>query len=286
MHHMLRHSDLPGCTSTTHQAILSSTSDSYGSRTLNGARLLLARTLAGASLVSVLTFVPAATPVTATVNTAPAAVFALAGASAINSAVGGVEESGSAFSMQTTTATTARVAVEVANVRSGPGLDYDKVGKLPSGVIVTLIERKADWFKVRSPAGATGWMTQEALAMDEAAAAEVITAKSTPAAPAAVQAVTSSANVHLRRGPGKQFDSLGKLPKGLSLDLLGRQNSWYQVETPAGALGWITADYLQIPSGVADRVPAAVVGSGPAAPAPAAAVPSVIARPRRRAGGS
>ena len=101
--------------------------------------------------------------------------------------------------------------------------------------------------------------------------------RSLPGGPARNEAVTGSANVHLRRGPGKEFASLGKLPKGLSLDLLGRQNSWYRVKTPAGALGWVTADYLQIPSDVADRVPAdaAVVGSGPAAPAPAEAAPSV-----------
>ncbi|HZG65594.1 MAG TPA: SH3 domain-containing protein, partial [Herpetosiphonaceae bacterium] len=98
--------------------------------------------------MSVLTFVPAATPVTTIVHTAPAAAFALAGASAMNGAIGGVEEYGNAFSTPAAAATTARVAVEVANVRSGPGLDYDKVGKLSSGVIVTLIEHKADWFKV------------------------------------------------------------------------------------------------------------------------------------------
>jgi murein DD-endopeptidase MepM/ murein hydrolase activator NlpD len=113
------------------------------------------------------------------------------------------------------------------------------------------------------------------LALDEGSAAEVVATTNTPAKPLALEAITTDEDVNLRRGPGKEFSSLGKLPKGLSVDLLSRQGQWYRIETPAGVLGWMTGDYLQIPTGVVERVPVLSTGVGGThadpAPAPVAA---------------
>lgn len=217
---------------------------------------------------------------------APAAAFALAGLTGMGGAIGGVDEHATAepvafvgrentvvFRTTAATPNKARIAVDVANMRSGPGLTYDKIGKLPNGIVVTVLERSADWFHVRSPAGAVGWVALAVLVLDEGSTEKVVAAKNTPAKPMVLHATTTAGAVNLRRGPGTGFASLGKLPKGLSVDLLSRQARWYRVETPAGVLGWVTADFLQIPTGVAEQVPASAeaVGSGAA---PVAAVQS------------
>jgi murein DD-endopeptidase MepM/ murein hydrolase activator NlpD len=270
--------------SATRPDAISSSLESTQSQSLVHIRRLLAGTLTAASLVSTLVFAPAGARTGITVQAAPAAAFAMAGLTGMNGAIGGVEEhnidrlqaqagreNNVVFRTAATIPTKARIAVDVANVRSGPGLDYDKIGRLPNGVVVTLIERKTDWYHVRSPAGAVGWVALEVLAIDPNTAAEVVSAKSTPAKPTALQAVTTQGALNLRRGPGTEFAILGKLPKGLRVDLLSRQNHWYRVETPAGVLGWVTADYLQLPAGVAERVPAASAVGGTA---PVAAVES------------
>lgn len=55
--------------------------------------------------------------------------------------------------------------------------------------------------------------------------------------------VTANENdVNIRSGPGTDFDVIGTLPTGESLEIIGRNadSSWWQVSTPNG-IGWIFA---------------------------------------------
>ena len=49
------------------------------------------------------------------------------------------------------------VKVNEGNVRSGPGTDYDKIGKVVRDVILKKVETDGDWFKVSHPE-LTGWI--------------------------------------------------------------------------------------------------------------------------------
>ena len=49
------------------------------------------------------------------------------------------------------------VKVPTGNVRSGPGTEYDKVGKVVRDVIFRVVERQGDWVKVSHPK-LTGWI--------------------------------------------------------------------------------------------------------------------------------
>lgn len=49
------------------------------------------------------------------------------------------------------------VKVEEGNVRSGPGTNFDKIGKVVRDVIMKRIDRDGDWFKVSHPE-LTGWI--------------------------------------------------------------------------------------------------------------------------------
>ena len=45
------------------------------------------------------------------------------------------------------------------NLREGPGLEYEIITKLPKDASLILLERKADWNKVKIPStGQTGWV--------------------------------------------------------------------------------------------------------------------------------
>lgn len=50
------------------------------------------------------------------------------------------------------------IAVSKANVRSGPGPDYDVVDKLEYGTVVVQLRTKGDWYRVRIPSGQYGWV--------------------------------------------------------------------------------------------------------------------------------
>ncbi len=49
------------------------------------------------------------------------------------------------------------VKVKDGNVRSGPGTNYDKVGKVVRDVILRNTDRKGDWVKIAHPK-LTGWI--------------------------------------------------------------------------------------------------------------------------------
>ena len=50
-----------------------------------------------------------------------------------------------------------------ANIRSGPGTGYERIGGLPYGTEVTILKSSGDWCQVRTPSGATGWAFGELL---------------------------------------------------------------------------------------------------------------------------
>ncbi len=275
---MLSHADLPSCTSPAHDATTGRSTTSV-SRYLPVPRRLLVKALLSIGVPAALlsTALPAATPAAQNLD-APAAVFALAGTTAAFLGDAGIADADPDLAQLDTIEgtldfgapagrpTTAKISAEAANVRSGPGLSYKTIGRLPSGTVVTIIEGKADWYKVRTPAGSIGWISQEVLAVDTTAATNAAPAKETPAKSAA-SATTNNSAVSLRNGPGTKYAILGKLPKGSALNLLGKQGSWYKVQTVAGTTGWVAADFVALGSSGSAPAPAvAVTKNVPAAP--------------------
>ena len=50
------------------------------------------------------------------------------------------------------------VKVQIANLRSGPGQNYDPVATVKSGVVFDLIKREGDWLQLRHADGTEGWI--------------------------------------------------------------------------------------------------------------------------------
>lgn len=153
------------------------------------------------------------------------------------------------------------VTVEVANLRSGPSTDYQRLGKLRQGQTVKLLGRSGQWFQVETSNGTKGWMHGELLQV-EAGVASTLAAVNV-AAKVRIGTVVDD-QVHLRSGPGTQHESLGKLGRGTQLEILREENGWYRVATARGNVGYITARFFKPGQ-------AAVVAAAPAAPAAAAA---------------
>lgn len=49
------------------------------------------------------------------------------------------------------------VKIDKGNIRSGPGTDYDQIGKVVRAVILQKVEEKGDWLKIYHPQ-LTGWI--------------------------------------------------------------------------------------------------------------------------------
>lgn len=53
------------------------------------------------------------------------------------------------------------VKVNLANMRLGPGTNYEVVARVKYGVVFTPVEREGDWVKVKHEDGTSGWLFDE-----------------------------------------------------------------------------------------------------------------------------
>ncbi|MBC8163807.1 MAG: SH3 domain-containing protein [Roseiflexaceae bacterium] len=69
------------------------------------------------------------------------------------------------------------------NLRQGPGTAYARVTKLGANIQLDLLGRYADWFKVQTPDGKTGWVSNELVAVSDYVARRVALVRDIPALP-------------------------------------------------------------------------------------------------------
>jgi cell wall-associated NlpC family hydrolase len=148
----------------------------------------------------------------------------------------------------------ATIAAEIANVRGGPGTEYDKVTTLPAGAALQLVARYDDWYKAQADGGQVVWVAAELLDTDIFAAEFLPEATSIPAPPPPKVAQVFEEGVNLRDGPSTSYVGMTKLSAGMRLDLVSRYEDWYQVQTPEGQIGWVTSQFLAIGPGITERV--------------------------------
>jgi len=55
------------------------------------------------------------------------------------------------------------VRVNTANMRTGPGTNYEVMATVRYGVIFEPVERRRDWIKVKHADGTTGWISEQLL---------------------------------------------------------------------------------------------------------------------------
>ena len=148
----------------------------------------------------------------------------------------------------------AMIVAESANVRGGPGTNYDKVGVLPAGTPLQVLAHIDGWYQARGPDSRIIWLAAELLDLDPAVADFLPEATNIPTPPPAKIGLAAEEGLNLRDGPGTTYIGMTKLQSGVQLDLLARYDDWFQVQTPEGQAGWVLGQYLAIGPGVVERV--------------------------------
>jgi uncharacterized protein YraI len=125
------------------------------------------------------------------------------------------------------------------NIRRGPGMFHKKFLLLPEGQSLEIVGRNADssWWQVSTPEG-LGWVAASVTTASNVEGIDIPVVEM----PSGPLVTASEGNVNLRRGPGTEYEKVGLLPSGESLQIIGRNTdaSWWQVSTPDGP-AWIAA---------------------------------------------
>jgi SH3-like domain-containing protein len=112
------------------------------------------------------------------------------------------------------------VAVEKANVRSGPGTGHDVLWSVGKYYPVDTVRTSKGWYQIRDFEGDMGWIHGSLL-------------KKIPSV------IVTGATVNVREGPETNFKVLFQAEKGVSFKLLKTQKKWLKVRHADGDVGWI-----------------------------------------------
>ncbi|KPJ78510.1 MAG: hypothetical protein AMJ54_03275 [Deltaproteobacteria bacterium SG8_13] len=112
------------------------------------------------------------------------------------------------------------VKAGIANVRSGPGTQYEILWKIEQYHPLEVLTKSDQWIQFRDFEGDIGWVHQSLVA-------------SIPAV------ITRSDKCNVRSGPGTTFSILLTVERGIPFKVLQRQGKWLQVRHADGDQGWI-----------------------------------------------
>lgn len=108
----------------------------------------------------------------------------------------------------------------IANMRSGPGTNYDVLWQVEQYHPVIIIKKKGNWYKIKDFENDEAWLHKSLLGKIES----VITIK-------------KKCNVRSKAGTKSRI--LFTVEKGVPFKILKREGSWIKIEHADGDVGWI-----------------------------------------------
>ncbi len=150
------------------------------------------------------------------------------------------------------------------NVRSGPGMSYERVTVISNGTQVTLLGRDSfgGWLKVRLANNSEGWVGASYISTSTVIATLPVVGVSTPTPtptpsptppPATgVTGIVATYGLNMRTGPSTSFPVVLALSQGMTVPVTHRnaEATWVRVTLPGGAVGWVSAPYLTLSTAV------------------------------------
>lgn len=125
-----------------------------------------------------------------------------------------------------------RVAVNVpeANMRSGPGMQYDTLWKAEQYTPLEVLEKDktGEWIFFKDFEGTKAWVNKSLVSKMDT----VITK------------LAKQETCNIRKEPNANSDVLFKVERGVPFKVLKRQNDWIRVQHTDGDIGWIHKDLV------------------------------------------
>lgn len=151
-------------------------------------------------------------------------------------------------------ANTAVVNVNVLNVRSGPGTDFQIMTTVTRDTRLTVLKQQGDWLNVALPNGQVGWIfaTYATLAENGQAQGETKIQR---------LATVNVSALNARSAPTTEAERLALLPRGATVKVIGEQDDWLQVELVSGETAWIAGWFVDISTVELPAVPGNPGGS-------------------------
>ena len=133
---------------------------------------------------------------------------------------------------------TAIVKATSLNIRSGAGLNYNKVGTVLKGAKVTILKTSGSWCQIKVN-NVTGWVSSEHLEVT------LNSNNSSGSSTANKTGVITATSLNIRSGAGLNYDKVGTVLKGAKVTILKTSGSWCQIKVN-NVTGWVSSEYVKV----------------------------------------
>lgn len=112
------------------------------------------------------------------------------------------------------------ISAPIANIRSGPGTNFDVIWKVERYYPVLVLERQGNWCKIEDFEGDKGWLHDSLLDRTKTV-------------------IVKNNNCNVRSGPGTDFPVVFRAKQGVPFKCLKTQGGWLNIEHADSDTGWI-----------------------------------------------
>ena len=128
------------------------------------------------------------------------------------------------FSINTVWAKKLAIKASVANIRSGPGTNYEVLWQVEQYTPLLILDKdkSGSWYYIKDYEGTIGWLHKDLLVKMDT----VITKP-------------REERCNVRSGPGTNYDVVFKAVKGVPFKVLERKGNWIHIRHVDGDTGWI-----------------------------------------------
>jgi SH3-like domain-containing protein len=112
------------------------------------------------------------------------------------------------------------VSAAIANVRSGPGTQYDVLWQVEKYFPFNVLKKEKSWVYFEDFEGDRGWLHESLIGKIPAV-------------------VTTIAQGNVRSGPGTENKVLYTVERGTPFKVTGKKGNWLEIEHAKGYRGWI-----------------------------------------------
>jgi SH3-like domain-containing protein len=112
------------------------------------------------------------------------------------------------------------VSVSIANIRSGPGTNYDTLWQVNKYYPISVIKKVGSWLKFVDFEGDKGWIKNTLV-------------RKIPTV------ITIKEDCNIRSGPGTKYQIVFKAERGVAFKVIKEEGRWIHVRHADGDKGWI-----------------------------------------------
>lgn len=128
---------------------------------------------------------------------------------------------------------TGRVAADTLNVRAGPNINYEILGRMNRGETVVIVGSEFEWHEIELPSSYKGWIHSDFVRL-----AAIF------APGRRITGTVTGSRVNVRARPGTGFSVIAQVQQNDRVVVVDEEGGWLGIEIARLATGWVHSQHI------------------------------------------